>query len=83
MNWINISQELLKISNINSKVYVHGKFQWQEGFGAFSYVHSQIDNVVHYIKNQEMHHKIHNFREEYIHLLEKFNIEYNKKYVFG
>jgi hypothetical protein len=42
---------------INEKGYVLGKFQWQEGFGAFSYAQSQFDNVIAYINNQEQHHQ--------------------------
>ncbi len=67
---------------INEKKFVKGKFNWQHGFGAFSYSHSQIDRVVKYVLNQEEHHKKRTFREEYIVLLEKFNVEYNPKYIF-
>lgn len=66
---------------INSRNLVQGKFSWQEGYGAFSYSHSQIDNVVKYIMNQEEHHKKRTFREEYIEMLEKFNIVYDEKYI--
>ena len=54
---------------INAKKWTKGKFNWQEGFGAFSYSRSQIDNVIKYISNQEKHHKIKTFKEEYIELL--------------
>ena len=67
---------------INEKGFVKGKFSWQEGFGAFSYSHSHIDKVVKYILNQETHHKKRTFKEEYLDLLEKFNVEYNPKYLF-
>jgi REP element-mobilizing transposase RayT len=67
---------------INDKKFVKGKFSWQHGFGAFSYSHSHIDRVVKYVLNQEEHHKKRTFREEYIGLLEKFNIEYDPKYIF-
>lgn len=66
---------------INNKGFIRGKFHWQEGYGAFSYSHSQIDNVVKYIMNQEQHHKKVNFREEYLELLRRFDIEYNERYV--
>jgi len=59
-----------------------GQFEWQEGYGAFSYSHSQIDNVIKYINNQEEHHKKRTFREEYIDLLKKFEVEYDEKYLF-
>ncbi len=61
---------------------VNGKFNWQEGFGAFSYSKSHIDNVVKYILNQEEHHKKKSFKDEYIDFLEKFEIDYNEKYLF-
>ena len=67
---------------INSNGWIRGKFQWQEGFGAFSYGHSQIDSVIQYIQNQETHHKKLTFKEEYVNFLEKFNVEYDKQYVF-
>jgi REP element-mobilizing transposase RayT len=59
-----------------------GNFAWQEGYGAFSYSHSQIDEVVKYIQNQEEHHRKKTFKEEYLEFLEKFGIEYDIRYVF-
>ena len=59
-----------------------GKFNWQEGFGAFSYSKSHIDNVIKYINQQEEHHKTKSFRDEYIEFLKKFAIEYDEKYLF-
>lgn len=67
---------------INDGKWFNGKFNWQEGYGAFSYSKSQIDKVVNYILNQEEHHKKKSFREEYIELLNKFEIQYDDKYVF-
>ena len=67
---------------INDKKWVKGKFSWQEGYGAFSYSHSDIENVYQYILNQEEHHKKKTFREEYDNLLKKFEVEYNEKYLF-
>ncbi len=69
-------------SFITEKKFVRGKFSWQEGFGAFSYSHSQVDAVVKYILEQETHHKKDTFREEYIRFLKKFNVEYDEKYLF-
>ncbi len=66
---------------INRKTFIQDKFAWQAGYGAFSYSHSQINNVVQYIMNQEEHHRIKTFREEYIQLLKRFNIEYNERYI--
>ena len=67
---------------INSKKWIRGKFNWQEGYGVFSYSHSQIDNVVKYILNQEAHHRKRTFRQEYHELLEKLEIPYEEKYLF-
>ena len=66
---------------INDKKFVIGKFSWQQGYGAFSYSHSQIDQVVRYINNQENHHKKQTFREEYLLLLKKFNVQFDDKYI--
>jgi REP element-mobilizing transposase RayT len=66
---------------INEKNFINGKFKWQEGYGAFSFSHSQIDRVANYIKNQERHHKKQTFREEYLQLLKKYNVTYNEKYI--
>ena len=67
---------------INEKKWMPGKFNWQEGFGAFSYSRSQIDHVIKYILNQEEHHKKQSFKEEYLEFLRKFEIEYDEKYLF-
>jgi len=67
---------------INDKKLVPKKFSWQGGFGAFSYSHSQIDNVYQYILNQEEHHRKRTFKEEYVEFLEKFEIEHDEQYLF-
>lgn len=82
-----ISELLRKIKGdssewINKEKLTEHKFQWQEGYGAFSHSKSQIDNVVKYILNQKEHHKKKTFREEYVKILEDFNIDYNEKYIF-
>ena len=68
---------------INKKRWVVGRFEWQEGFGAFSYAQSQLGDVVNYIKNQERHHIRKTFREEYLEILKRFNVNYDERYVFG
>ena len=67
---------------INERKLVKGKFSWQEGYGAFSYSHSHIENVYNYILNKEKHHHKTTFREEYIDFLKKFQVDYNEKYLF-
>jgi len=67
---------------ITDNNWVKGKFSWQEGFGAFSYGHSQIEQVVGYINNQEAHHQRKSFKEEYLGLLQKFEVAYDDDYLF-
>lgn len=77
-------REIKKSSNefINENKLSRFKFNWQEGYGAFSYSHSQIDNVYKYVMNQKEHHKKATFKEEYIDFLKKFEIQYDEKYLF-
>ncbi len=58
------------------------KFNWQEGYGAFSYSYSQKQDVIEYVMNQKKHHKKRTFRQEYLDFLKKFNVDYNEKYLF-
>ena len=67
---------------INRKRWVRGRFNWQEGFGAFSYSRSQLDTVIRYVKNQQKHHQRHSFRNEYIKLLDRFDVPYDERYFF-
>jgi hypothetical protein len=67
---------------INENKLVFGKFQWQHGFGAFTIGHSQIQNVVNYINNQEEHHKVDSFRDEYIGLLKSYEIDFRTDFIF-
>jgi len=67
---------------INGKKWFRGKFNWQEGFGAFSYGRSQLSQVVKYIRDQEKHHQHRSFKEEYLSLLRKFQIEFSEEYLF-
>lgn len=80
--------ELMKTVKAKSSKYINdtklllNRFEWQEGYGVFSYSHSQIKEVYHYVANQEEHHKKENFREEYLKYLEKFEIPYDVRYIF-
>ena len=67
---------------INQNRWVRGRFGWQEGFGAFSYSHSQIPQVIRYIQNQEKHHARTSFRDEYLAFLKKFDVAYDERFVF-
>ena len=77
-------REVKKSSNsfIKDNKFSKFKFDWQEGYGAFSYSHSQIDNVIKYVMNQKEHHKKVTFKDEYIKFLKKFEIEHDEKYLF-
>jgi putative transposase len=67
---------------INKNRWTHHAFHWQEGYGAFSYSRAELDRVYHYIEDQEAHHQIKSFREEYVELLNEYGIEFDEKYLF-
>ena len=67
---------------INGKRFLKQKFEWQDGYGAFSYSESNFGSVINYIKNQKEHHKKKTFRQEYLDFLKKFNIPFEEKYLF-
>lgn len=67
---------------VNEQAILKHRFEWQSGFGAFSYGHSQIDTVYKYIQFQEIHHKKQTFKAEYIRLLQLFDVEYDPEYLF-
>ena len=67
---------------INKKGFVKGRFSWQEGYGAFSYSKSNVRNVIDYINNQEVHHRKRTFVEEYHDFLEKFEVDFDERYIF-
>jgi REP element-mobilizing transposase RayT len=67
---------------INDRRWVLGRFSWQEGFGAFSYAHSQLDAVIRYIQNQQEHHRRTTFQEEYLEFLKRFNVPHDARYTF-
>lgn len=67
---------------INDNKFCKGRFEWQSGYGAFSHSKSQIPDVIRYIENQKVHHHQKTFLEEYKLILEKFDVEYDEKYIF-
>jgi REP element-mobilizing transposase RayT len=67
---------------INEKNFLRTKFEWQEGYGAFSYAKSEVNSVIRYIQNQEEYHKSESFRDEYLQLLKDFNVEFDERYIF-
>lgn len=67
---------------IKKQPWIRFAFAWQEGYGAFSYAKSQTDAVVKYVLNQEEHHKKRSFREEYLDMLNKFEVDYDEQYLF-
>jgi len=80
--------ELMKAVKAKSSKYINDhsltpkRFEWQEGYGVFSYGQSQVDKVYNYIKNQEEHHKKQTFRNEYLAFLKKFKVAYDEQYIF-
>ena len=80
--------ELMKTVKAKSSKYINDhsltkqRFEWQEGYGVFSYSQKDVGDVYKYIQNQEEHHKIQTFREEYLQLLKEFEIEYDEQYIF-
>lgn len=77
-------REVKKASSvfIRENKFTSFKFEWQEGFGAFSYSHSSLDNVAKYVLNQKEHHRKKTFKDEYIEFLEKFEVDYKPEYLF-
>ena len=79
--------ELMKTVKAKSSKYINDnkltpeRFEWQEGYGVFSYSRSQIDKVYKYIQNQEAHHKKQTFRDEYLDFLKRFKVAYDEQYI--
>ena len=80
--------ELMKAVKAKSSKYINEhkltpeRFEWQEGYGIFSYSQSGVDAVYKYIQNQEAHHKKQTFRDEYLRFLKKFKVAYDEQYIF-
>lgn len=83
-NMSDLIREIKKSTNafIKEKGFVKSNFQWQEGYGAFSYSHSALHRVINYIQNQKEHHRKKDFKDEYLEFLDKFEISYNEHYLF-
>jgi len=80
--------ELMKVIKSKSSKYINeneltpNRFEWQEGYGVFSYSQKHVDRVFKYIQNQEEHHRKQLFRNEYLELLQEFKVAYDEQYVF-
>ncbi len=70
-------------NHINENRWMVGRFGWQEGFGAFSYSHSQLGGVINYIHDQVKHHARKSLREEYLSFLRKFEVPHDERYIFA
>lgn len=79
-----LMREVKKSSNcwINENRLSAGKFYWQSGFGAFSYSRSDLDRVAQYVRNQKQNHERKRQRDEYVELLEEYEVDYEEKYIF-
>ncbi len=81
--------ELMKVVKAKSSKYVNDhkltqqRFEWQEGYGVFSYRQSDVDSIYKYIQNQEAHHKTQTFHDEYLDFLKEFKVKYDEQYIFG
>ena len=67
---------------INDNKFLLQRFEWQRGYGVFSYSHSSLSNVYNYIARQEQHHNKESFKDEYLEFLQKFEIPYDEQYIF-
>jgi putative transposase len=80
--------ELMQSVKAKSSKYINDhsltphRFEWQEGYGVFSYGQSQVDSVYKYIQKQDEHHKKQTFRDEYLEFLQRFKVEYDEQYIF-
>lgn len=80
--------ELMKTVKAKSSKYINDRaltaerFEWQEGYGVFSYSQSGVDSVYKYIQNQEEHHKKQTFKDEYMDFLKKYKVAYEDQYLF-
>lgn len=89
LNTVQSIADLMRDVKANSSKWINEnnitpeKFEWQTGYGAFSYSKSHVQRVVNYIKNQKQHHQKQTFLEEYKTYLEKFEIEFNKDFIFN
>lgn len=62
------------------KRYEH--FYWQDGYGAFSVSQKHIPATINYIKNQREHHQNQSFKIELINILEKYEQNYDERYLW-
>ncbi|MGB5242973.1 MAG: IS200/IS605 family transposase [Lutimonas sp.] len=68
---------------VNDHKLTTHRFEWQKGYGVFSYRQSDLDLIFKYIQKQEVHHKNQSFHDEYLNFLNEFKIKYDEKYTFG
>jgi len=80
--------EMVNAAKANSSRWIHEEFRnrkgfaWQEGYGAFSVSKSAEDNVTRYINHQAEHHRRRDFKNEFIELLERHEVEYDDRYIW-
>ena len=88
LNPVQSISDMLRIVKSESSLWINeerltkSKFNWQDGYGAFSHSVSQINQVVQYIHTQQEHHGKHTFLEEYVKMLKDFKIDYDERYIF-
>ena len=80
--------DALRLIKTNSSRWVHETFPamrhfaWQTGYGAFGVSYSDLDRVKQYIANQQEHHRVRTFKEEFLALLKRHQIEYDERYIW-
>ncbi len=80
--------DLLREMKSASSKWIHDTFSkqrgfaWQAGYGAFAVSHSHLPDVTRYIANQSQHHRVRSYREEFIALLTKHEIEFDERYLW-
>jgi REP element-mobilizing transposase RayT len=81
----NLVREIKSCSTnqINEQKWIGCRFSWQEGFGAFSVSHSNLDRVAKYIHDQEAHHRKQTFQREYLDFLNRHHVVFDSKYTFN
>lgn len=84
MALVKLMEELKSHSSklIKTKGDKYSNFYWQDGYGAFSVNPREVEVVVKYIENQKEHHRKKSFQEEFVAFLEKYNVEFDEKYVW-
>ena len=81
--------DAMRVIKSNSSGWIHDTFPemrhfaWQTGYGAFAVSYSNLEQVKCYVAGQQEHHRVRTFKEEFIALLKRHNIEYDERYIWN